>query len=63
MPKVRVRCNYCGRDWDEYVYTDTDVSSLRCRCGNTKLTVKPEKSDDRDPFGYNYVPKSPKPGK
>jgi hypothetical protein len=60
MPQVKVTCLYCGKTYEVYAYSPSEIESLRCvTCGDSNLKVVPVKQDTTDVFGYKS--NAPKP--
>lgn len=59
MPKVWISCRYCGREWTEVLYSQSQVEDLKCpRCNDSSLTVKNKEAvDNSNCFGYDLEDK------
>lgn len=53
MPFLKLYCKYCGKKWEEYIYSAEAVEKVRCpQCNDSNLQER-----KGDIYGYNYEPK------
>jgi len=56
MAKIRLECLYCGKVWNDTVWSAEQISAKCSDCGETKLIKAKQISeeDGNDIYGYGY---------